>query len=456
MEADTGEDPGVTPEELARRQEALNEEIAQLREQLEQALAELGEEQESSESGEPSPGQNSEMAEALEKLQQQMSNERMQQAMEQLQQMDPEAAARLQQEMVRDLGSLYHVMLESQQAMQMASQMSQATSLRGLAADLLAVSARQEEIVDQVPARLREVRTLALTRGQHRLQKATVGVRDELAELVTESPMRIMKQLEKLDSLIEEMGHAVRAFEDNRAPAARSHTRRALVAVNRAVISLLTDAQMNSQQSGQGTSQSQSAAEQLQEMIRRQAELNGATDEMRRMLADRGMSQEARSQMQRLGEAQAELAEEARQVAEQEQEHDRVRPEGGERMLGDLRALSEDMETVAGDLDTGLADEDVLARQDRILGRMLDARNSVRRRDFSTRRESRTADRLYAEGAPRSGTDGADEREPNLLRYQPLEKAPLAYRDLVRRYFTALDSLQRVAPDDATPPGRLP
>jgi hypothetical protein len=36
-----------------------------------------------------------------------------------------------------------------------------------------------------------------------------------------------------------------------------------------------------------------------------------------------------------------------------------------------------------------------------------------------------------------------------LQRYQRLEDAPLEYRDLVRRYFAAIDSLQR-----ATPPVR--
>jgi hypothetical protein len=344
--------------------------------------------------------------------------------------------------MVHDLGALYHVLLQSQQAMQMAMKMNQAVSLRGLAADLLAISSRQEEIVDQVPPRLREVRTLGLTRDQHRLRKATVNVRDELAVLASDSPMRIMKQLEKLDGLIEEMGHAVRAFEDNRAPAARSHTRRSLASANQAIIALLTEAQMASGQSGQGSSSQQSAAEQMQELVRQQAQLNGATEEMRRMLADRGISQQARSQMERLGEAQARLAEETREVAEGERE----RPDG-ERILGDLGALAEDMESVAGDLDTGLADEEVLARQERILGRMLDARNSVRRRDFSSRRESRTAERIYAARPVPSGPAGVDAADPNELRYQPLERAPLAYRDLVRRYFMALESLRQSGAD---------
>jgi hypothetical protein len=432
----------ATPEELARRQEALSQELEQLRDRLEQALEEM---RERAEAGEQSAGEQERreaLEQALEQLDQQIAEGGMQDAAEQLEQMDPRQAAEMQQQAVRDLGALYHVMLESQQAMQMAMQMNQAQSLRGLAGDLLAVSARQEVIADQVPARLREVRTLGLTRDQHRLQKATVQVRDNLAAIESDSPQRIQKQLKQLDGLIEEMGHAVRAFEDNRAPAARSHSRRSLANANRIVIGLLTEAQMVSGSSGQGSSSSQSAAEQLQEMIRQQAQLNGATDEMRRMLADRGMSQEMRAGMQRLGEQQARMAEELREVAEEE----RVRPDGG-RLLGDLDALAEDMETVGRSLDDGLASDEVLARQERILGRMLDARNSVRRRDFSNRRESRGADELFSAQRGPDATAGEGERAREALRYESLDQAPLAYRELVRRYYAALEALRRDAAD---------
>jgi len=425
------------PQELARRQEALAQELEKLSERLEKALEEM---RERAEAGDQEPGEEAQreaLEEALEQLEQQLAQGDMQEAAAQLEQMDPQQAAQMQEQAMRDLGALYHVMLESQEAMQMALQMNQARSLRGLAADLLEVSGRQEVVADKVPLELREVRTLGLTRDQHRLQKAAVQVRDELAGVTTDSPMRIQKQLKKLDGLIEEMGQAVRSFEENRAPAARSYSRRSLANVNRIVIGLLTEAQMVSGSSGQGSSTPQSAAEQLQEMVRQQAELNGATDELRRMLADRGMSQELRAGMERLGEQQARMAEHMREVAEDE----RIQPEG-ERLLGDLGALARDMETVAGDLDSGLANDEVLARQERILGRMLDARNSVRRRDYSRRRESRRATALYGRQTGPVGPDAGRESRRDALRYESLERAPLAYRELVRRYYAALDSLQ--------------
>jgi len=49
------------------------------------------------------------------------------------------------------------------------------------------------------------------------------------------------------------------------------------------------------------------------------------------------------------------------------------------------------------------------------------------------------------------GRDGGTDNEGESLRqrYQPLEKAPLEYRDLVRRYFTALDALRKLDLEDA-------
>ncbi|MBE0566846.1 MAG: hypothetical protein IH621_12850, partial [Krumholzibacteria bacterium] len=435
------QDPAAPdPQELARRQEALARELEELRDRLAEAVQEL---QRRSEDGQQSPGaeQTREALEqALQQLEQQMQQGNMDRAAQELAQLDPETAAQLQQQAMRDLGSLYHVMLQTQQAMQAAMQMNQVSSLRGLAADLLAISARQEDIADQVPARLRDVRSTDLTRRQHRLQKAAIGVRDGLARLMEESPQRIMRLLDKLDGLIEEMGYGVRALEDGQAAMAQRHTRESLAQTNRTVIGLLTEANMTSQSSGGSSSQS-SASEQLQQLAREQAKLNGLTEQLRQMLADRGLSQEARAQMQRLGQAQAEQAARVRELEEQE----RVRPDG-ERLLGDLQAMGRDLEGIAEEVSGGLVSEETLVRQERILSRMLDARNAARRRDYSARRESRTADELFGDPGPAGLAPGqADERRAR-LRYQPLEKAPLEYRDLVRRYFAGLDSLRRLDP----------
>ncbi len=430
---------------LAERQEALNRDMEELQKRMEAALESLRQQQEDRPQDQP-PSPESAMEQALEQamkdLEQQQAEGKMNEARDQLLQMDPEQAAKLQEQAMRDLGSLYHVLLQSQGAMQMAMQENRVTSLRGLAADMLALSHRQEQISQRIPTRLRDVRSLELTRGQHRLQKAAVQVRDGLGELAVEAPLRIMPLLKKLDGLIEQMGYGVNALEENRGTAAQRHGTDALAEANNIIIGLLTEAQVAGQ-GGAGQS-SPSQADQLMQMIKEQARLNGTTEQLRKMLADRGLSQETRAQMKRLGEGQGELARQMRDLAEQE----RVRQDGG-RLLGDMAQLGRDMESISGEIDEGLVSEETMIRQERILSRMLDARNSVRQRDYSSRRESRTAERLYGdqEGGPAAGGD------PRVrMRYQPLDTAPLDYRDLVRRYFSALDSLQRLDADPLAPP----
>jgi hypothetical protein len=442
QDGESAEDEPPSADDLARRQEALAQELKDLQERLEEALEELQQDQADGEQSPADESMQQALEEALDQLQQQQEKGNMEQASEKLAEMDPEAAAQMQQQALRDLGALYHVLLETQEAMQMAMEQNQLSSLRQLAADLLALSTRQEEIAARIPERMRDVRTLDLTRGQHRLQKAAVGVRQRLSLLMDEAPMRIMKLLGKLDNLIELMGTTVQSMEDNRGPSARREALASLAEANRLVIALLTEAQVQSQSSGGGGgSQQQSLAQKLQQMAGEQAKLNGLTEQLREMLANRGLSQEVRSQMQRLGQAQGTLGEELAGMTGEEE--DGPRGSDGERLLGDMGELGSQMERLSQEIDDGLVSEETLIRQERILSRLLDARNSVRRRDYTTRRESRTASRLYD---AMQGRDDAERLEDGTAefrrRYQALEKAPLEYRDLVRRYFATLDSLR--------------
>ncbi len=428
--------------ELARRQDALQEEMKQLQEKMQEAMDEMAEQK--AEGREQDPSQEK-MAEALEQAMQQMKKqqdeESMSKAAEMLEKMDPEMAAKMQQQALRDLGSLYHVLLETQSAMQMAMEQQQVASLRRLASDLLSLSQRQEEISQSIPLQLREVRSKNITRGEHRLQKSTIQVRSELAELAAEAPMRIMKLLKSMDSVIETMGRSLRNLEDSRGSAARREASASLAELNGIVISLLTEAQITGNGSGSGSScQSKpSPGEQLKEMLMEQAKLNGMTEQLRQMLANRGISQQARAQMKRLGDKQGELAGRIEEMAE-----DQAANPDGDRLLGDMERLGQDMESVGQDLGDGLVSEETLVRQERILSRMLAARNAARRRDYSSKRESQTAGRIFGHQDGRSSDKlGSDEDNPFSRRYVPLEKAPAEFRELVRRYFRALEKMGR-------------
>ncbi|MFH1845889.1 MAG: hypothetical protein ABIF77_22120 [bacterium] len=432
-----GAEQGETSEQQAQRQQALADEMERLEQQLQEALERLQQEQAN---GDDSPSAE-ELQKALEKALEEMSRRQtsksMQDAAEQLQQDNQDGASEQQQQALRDLASLYHVLLSSQQGMQMALMQHQVTSLRHLAADLLDLSNREESIADLIPSELRNIQTGDLTRQQFRVLKGGRQLRDRLQELPTSSPHEILRLLEKLDDLVADMDQTVRSLEASQGKNAQRTSRRSLGAMNEIIIGLLTEAQKACSGSCSNPSAMPSMSQQLRDMARQQAGLNGLTDMLRQQLGQMGLSQEVRAQMERLQGNQGNLAADVRDLAEQERQL-----QTGERLLGDMERLAAEMERIAQNISDGLVNEETLIRQERILSRLLDAHNSARKRDFSSRRESNSTPQLYAVQEGEADPNDPEQLvQPNQLRYQPVEEAPLEYRDLVRRYFQAIEQL---------------
>jgi hypothetical protein len=426
-------------EEVARRQEALAKEMASLQQKMEEALAGLKEQQAQQPDGKPSPP-TEQMKEALEQALEQMKDDQtaqdMQKAGEKMSQGQPSQASQQMQQSLAEMAGLYSVLLRTQAAMQMAMQQTRAASLRGLASDLLALSERQERIQISLPAQIRDVRTEPLARQQHQVLQSTIVVRDGLAKAASAAPQEIMRLLGKVDDLLNLLGSAVDDLEAGNGGSARASTRESLAEMNRIVIGLLTQAQTAGGGGGGGSNPMPQLGQKLREMASEQAGLNAMADQLRRQ---QGISEQLRSQMQRLQQGQQGLSGRARELAEQEQ---RLEAEDGPRILGDMRDLAQEMERVADDLGGGLVTDETMRRQEHILSRLLDAQNSARERDFAKRRESRSAEQVYSE---QGGLDGATplDDEAAARRQQTVEKAPPAYRDLVRRYFRDVLELQR-------------
>ena len=429
-------------EELARRQEALSEEMAALEQRLQEALEQLQEQAESGEMSAAEEQMRQALEDALEQLEQQQTEQTMQQAGESLQQQQQQDAAQQMDQALTDLAGLYHVMLRSQMAMQMAMQQQQAGQMRDLAADLLALSDRQEALGLDVPATLRDLRVEDLLRRQYEVVQGTATVRDALGDVAGAAPREVLRMLDDLDALLTTLGRAVDQLEERRGNAARQASDTALADMNRLVIGLLTQAQMTGQGGGQG-SQQPMLSQQLRQMSQEQSGLNALAEQLRQRQGR--LSQELRAQMQRLQQGQQGLAGQARELAEEQRQ--RAERGDGQRLLGDLDQLARDMESVGDDLAGGLITPETLRRQDRILSRLLDMQNAARERDWARRRESRSAIEVYAdqEGAG----DPVDQVDPEARRWRPVEEAPPAYRDLVRQYFREVQRLHEGAGRDA-------
>jgi len=446
MDDDQAESPSD-----AQRQQALADAADELRERLEEALKDL----ESSDSGKDSPAKEAmekALEEALERMREEDPAESMRKAAEEMASSEQtpsespdspeseqsESGSDTQHEAMRRLASLYHVMMEGQQGMKMAMEQFVAEALRTLAFDLLALSRRQESVAAAIPSDLQDVRAPHLIREQKNVLRGTVALRERLADVLAKSPQMNFQLLQALDRVADQQDEAWGHLQAGWAPQAGQAARQGLGSINSLVVNLLTSAQMSGGGGG-GSCPMPSLSQQLEQMAKEQAGLNGMTEMMKRQMGQGqgSMSQEMRAQMDRLQANQQGLAGRMGEAADQEQT-----AEEAERILGDLGALARDMERVADDLGTGRVGEDTLRRQERILSRMLDARNSVRRRDFSRRRESEGVDQLYrAQQADDLDLQDDDRRNRFRLRRDQVESIPGSYRDLVRRYFRALESL---------------
>ncbi len=433
-------------DDRAERQERLAEEMEELRERIAEAQERLAAEAEGAEPSPAAEAMQEALEEALERMEEDQAEQSMREAAEGMSaDSPPSPPSDSQHEAMRRLASLYHVLLQGQQSMQMAMEDMVGDALRRLASDLLDLSRRQETLAATIPNDLRDVRAPDLAREQMRLLRATASLRDRLAETLARSPNLSSGLLQGLDRITDTLDDSFGYLRDGWGGPASTASRDGLGAMNRLVMNLLTSAQ-SSGGGGGGSCPMPSLGDQLEQMAREQAGLNGLADQLNRQMREQGLSQEMRSQMDRLQAGQQGMAGRLHEAAEEDGD-----PEQRERLLGDLDELARDMERVADSLDRGELNEEVLRRQERILGRLLDARNSVRRRDYERRREGRTADVLFRDQAGEPDDAGAEaERERLRRRREQVEHVPPDYRDLVRRYFRALG--ERTAPDGEVRP----
>ncbi len=444
-DADAGQQesqpPGPSPEDLARRQEALAQELASLEQRLQETLEQLDAERGEDPSA-AAEAMREALQQALQQLEQQQTRQKMEQAAESLQSDQSDKAQADMQQSLSDLAGLYNVLLRSQMAMQMAMRTEQSEQMRNVAADLLALSERQEALALDVPTSLREVRSDDLLRRQHLVLQGATTLRDRLADVAGAAPREVLQMLEQLDVLIAGFGRILDQLQEGRTQGTRMASEQSLAALNQLVINLLTQAQMTGEGGGSGSPQPM-LSQQLQQMAQEQSGLNALAEQLSRQ--QNRQTEEVRAGMRRLQQGQQGLSGRARDLAEDlrlEQQ------EGGGRLLGDLGELAREMERVGDDMAGGLVTPDVMRRQERILSRLLDMHNASRERDWSRRRESRTADDVLA---GQEGTLGAEPRAttPEAGRWRAIQEAPPAYRDQVRDYFREIQRLHESTGRDA-------
>jgi hypothetical protein len=198
-------------------------------------------------------------------------------------------------------------------------------------------------------------------------------------------------------------------------------------ALNRLALSLLENAQqIEQQQSGTGM---QEALQQLTELAKQQGSLNGQSNSLMPLnLAPRAMSQ----QMNKLAQEQRDIAQKLGGMNEMKGSREDV--------LGQLDELAKEADRLARELEGQRLSPQVLARQERLFHRLLDAGRSLEKDETS---EERVAERPGM-------VDPSQARalDPSLLENGTRFKAPTpeelknlspAYRRLILDYFERLN-----------------
>jgi hypothetical protein len=234
----------------------------------------------------------------------------------------------------------------------------------------------------------------------------------------------VLQPLAQSLSLMEQAAQHLSAGAGQRA----GHQAQQAVGALNTTISGLLDAAAQAEQSGSGSGLQQ-ALDRLASLCQRQAGLNA---ECEGMLSSQGQPTPS------LGDMLAQLA--AEQLAlRAELEKAASAVEGRSHITGPLGAAGSDMERVANELREEGVTGGTVARQQSILTRMLEARNSLYRQGYRNRRLSEEA-KTYTSPSPAPADEAL--AQPETMEMQrgrvPLEEAPPEYRDHVSAYLAAI------------------
>jgi hypothetical protein len=414
---------GERCESMAEEQRRIQEEVERLRADLERAIEEMRK---------IDPAAAEEMNQAAQEADLEQMLETMQQASSNFADRKPSEATSGCQGAANDLLTLFSRLSSCQGGMScsLASRDREAT-LRAID-ELLGVSAEQEEIVNAVEdrARIPRAEIVELVAKETDLVESMSSIADRMFHVSKDSYVIDPSIYRAFGVAQMMMARAAANIAEGGMSAGRREAGQALGQVNRLVVTLLTSSQ--SQSASAGGSAMQQLMQQLEQMAQSQEQLNQMTEELKRMMEEMGMGESLQRQLAEARAQQERLLEDARRLAR----------EFGDRreILGRLDDTVEEMEGTLSEMDRSGASQETIDRQKRILSRLLDAQRSLRRRDYTRERRSRTGE-AYAREAPgalpEDLTKATRELREDLLRAMQREYPP-EYRELIRAYFEGL------------------
>jgi hypothetical protein len=415
---------------LAREEERLAEETRDLEEELEE-LSDMAREL-----------RDAEDQQSMRELSEDMKGRQIPQTMDEMSEnLDKGGADEAQEQGEKALTELREMLTElsqQQQSMAMKSNAINQAAINRAVRDLLSLSADEETLADdlaQIP-RNTSSSTRSFADEQFLLIQGTERVSDMLHEVAKDTPLMSSTVGKRLGEGLISMKDSFHDLEGGAVQRAQSESGAAVDDLNAVVIQLLrTMESMSSCSSGMSMC---NAMKMLQELSQDQQKLN---EMLRRLREEGGMSRDQRlqSQLDQLADEQRRIQEELERLLEE------IGDGGG--LLGRLDDVTEKLDDVAKRLEGGELDDELLRDQQWALTRLLDSQRSLRERDFGRERRSQTAEEFGEISPPSTLPEGLEDRERNLREdlLRALERRyPPKYEELIKKYFRSLSESEKV------------
>ncbi len=310
----------------------------------------------------------------------------------------------------------------------------------------------QQQSVGEMTKKFRDIlrKTLSISKEQERLQGETADlprnsprlremggkqqlVKDKMSQLIGD----MMELSHETFAVTPEMGKAVgravagmseslRQMEERNAPKAANKQSEIVAALNEAALATIS-AMEEMQQSGMASGMQQ-FLERMQQMTGQQQSINNQTLQM---LLGQMTASAQQEMMRRLAQQQGQLRKSLQELIQETR---------GSRQSGELQGIANEMEEVLKDFQRKRVDRNTVERQERIVSRMLNAQKSLRQRDLSEKRKSRTATNYITDGPAGLPADLGQRRSLAIEALNEALKAGYSrdYQEMIRRYFNAL------------------
>ena len=415
-------------EQLAELQEKLAEEAEQLEREIEETAAELSEEfPEQAEEMRSKPGE--------------QPSEPMGDAAEHMKENDDPQAPQDQLEASERLLKLYWRLTQAQAGMNAQIDMAALAALDGVTRQVLELSLREEDQQAEMTRLFQAGRRPELIRGAARRQmgiyQSLERVRESLMEVARSTFAVSREAMRSSYEALDALAASIAELEAGRQVAGIQAAGASVERINVTVIELLEGVRSQ----GQGSGSCPNPAQSMQDMIRRQEQLNKDSQGQSRQQGPGGLSMEQRSQMQRLRAEQRAIREGVEELGG-----------GGEaETLGRLDKIIEEMKEIEKDFESGRISEETLRRQEKVFERLLDAQRSVHRRDFKRERTGESADELAPLWPGEGDPDDPLAKLREEIRRGQGEAAPPEYEALIQEYYRSLLERGRDAESGVTP-----